>query len=233
MHKRIGIVGGLSPESTVTYYLWITREYTKRYGDYGYPEILIYSVCFQAYVDWPEAERWDLVATGLSSAAKSLEAAGADFIVIASNTMHLVVEEIRKTLGIPVLSLLDVVADAIVEKGLTQVGLIGTRFSMEQGFYQKALAQKGITLVVPNTEDRQHVNRVIYEELVAGKVETASRDRYIAIIGRLAAQGAQGLILGCTEITLLISQRDIILPVFDSTTLHAKAALDLAVRGLT
>ena len=232
MHKRIGIVGGLSPESTVAYYLWITREYTRRYGDYGYPEILVYSVRFQPYVDWPEADRWDLVATGLSSAAKSLEVAGADFIVIASNTMHLVVEEIRKTLGIPVLSLLDVVADAIVEKGLTQVGLIGTKFSMEQGFYQKALAQKGITLVVPNAEDRQYVNRVIYEELVAGKVEPASRDRYVAIIDRLAAQGSQGLILGCTEITLLISQRDTPLPVFDSTTLHAKAALDLAIRGL-
>lgn len=232
MHKRIGIVGGLSPESTVTYYLWITREYTRRYGDFGYPEILVYSVRFQSYVDWPEADRWDLVATGLSCAAKSLEAAGADFIVIASNTMHLVVEEVRKTVGIPILSLLDVVTDAIVEKGLTQVGLIGTKFSMEQGFYQKALAQKGITLIVPNTEDRQHVNRVIYEELVAGKVEAASRDRYVAIIDRLAGQGAQGLILGCTEITLLISQRDIPLPVFDSTTLHAKAALDLAVQGL-
>jgi len=229
MHKRIGILGGMSPESTVEYYQYITRTYTQRFGDYGYPDIIIYSVSFQPYVDWPNEDRWDLVGQGLSQAAQRLEAAGADFIVIATNTMHLVLDQVQASLHIPVLSLLDVVGEAILAKGLQRVGLLGTRFTMEKNLYQDALARKGITVLIPDAGDRQYVNRVIYDELVAGQIRAESRAGYVDIIKKLAARSAQGVILGCTEIPLLVSEADAGLPLFDTTLIHAEAALSYAV----
>ena len=229
MHKRIGILGGMSPESTIEYYQYITRTYTQRYGDYAYPEVLIYSVSFQSYVDWPEQDRWDLVAQDLSDAARRLEKAGADVIVIATNTMHLVVDEVQANVTVPVLSLLDVVADAVLARGMRTVGLLGTRFAMEKGFYQDALARRGITVLVPDEVDRAYVNTVIYDELVAGQIRDESRARYVAIIDKLAGQGAEGVILGCTEIPLLVRKGDVDLPLFDTTILHAEAALEYAL----
>jgi aspartate racemase len=229
MHKKIGILGGMSPESTVEYYQHITRAYTRRFGDYGYPEIIIYSVSFQLYVDWPGQDRWDLVAQGLSQAAQRLEAAGADFIVIATNTMHLVLDQVQARVHIPVLSLLDVVAEAILARGIKTVGLLGTKFTMGKNLYQDALAHKGITVLVPDADDREIVNRVIYDELVAGQIRAESRARYVDIIKKLAARGAQGVILGCTEIPLLVSEADAGLPLFDTTFLHAEAALNYAI----
>ena len=229
MAKTIGILGGMSPESTIEYYRHITRSYTERFGDYGYPEIVIFSVSFQPYVDLPAAGRWDLVADGLAQAARKLAAAGADFVVIATNTMHKVVDEIQAQIDIPILSLLDVVGDAITARGLGTVGLLGTRFTMESTFYQDALAKRGITVVVPDAADRETVNRVIYDELVAGEIRAESRAEYLAIIERLAARGAQGIILGCTEIPLLVKPSDTPLPLFDTTILHADAALAFAL----
>ncbi len=229
MAKTIGILGGMSPESTIEYYRHITRSYTEKFGDYGYPEIVIFSVSFQPYVDLPAAGRWDLVADGLAQAARKLAAAGADFVVIATNTMHKVVDEIQAQIDIPILSLLDVVGDAITAQGLETVGLLGTRFTMESTFYQDALAKRGITVVVPNAADRETVNRVIYDELVAGEIRAESRAEYLAIIERLAARGAQGTILGCTEIPLLVKPSDTPLPLFDTTILHADAALAFAL----
>jgi aspartate racemase len=220
----------MSPESTVEYYQYITRTYIKRYGDYAYPEVLIYSVSFQPYVDWPEQDRWDLVARGLSDAARRLETAGADLIVIATNTMHLVVDEIQAAVTAPVLSLLDVVADAILARGMSTVGLLGTRFTMEKGLYQDALARKGITVLAPGEADRAYVNDVIYNELVAGQIRDESRAGYVAIIEELAGRGAEGIVLGCTEIPLLVRAQDVSLPLFDTTMLHAEAALDFALR---
>lgn len=231
MAKTIGILGGMSPESTIEYYRHITRSYTEKFGDYGYPEIVIFSVSFQPYVDWPAAGAWNLVADGLADAARKLSAAGADFVVIATNTMHKVVDEIRAKVDIPILSLLDVVGDAIDAQGLKTVGLLGTRFTMESTFYQDALAKRGITVVVPDAADRETVNRVIYDELVAGEIRDESRAEYLAIIERLAAQGAQGIILGCTEIPLLVKQADTPLPLFDTTIFHADAALAFALAG--
>jgi len=228
VHKKIGILGGMSPESTIEYYQYITRTYTQRFGDYGYPEIIIYSVSFQPYVDWPNNERWDLVAQGLSQAAQRLEAAGADFILIATNTMHLVLDQVRANVHIPILSLPDVVAEAILAKGIKSVGLLGTRFTMERNLYQDALARKGITVLIPDADDREVVNRVIYEELVAGQIRAESRAAYLDIIQKLMARGAQGVILGCTEIPLLVSEADAGLPLFDTTLLHAEAALNYA-----
>jgi aspartate racemase len=229
MHKRIGILGGMSPESTVEYYQYITRTYTERYGDYGYPEILIYSVSFQPYVDWPAEGHWGRVAEGLSAAAQRLEAAGAECIVIATNTMHIVVEEVQAAVSVPVLSLLDAVGDAIRSRGLRVAGLLGTRFTMEKAFYVDALAEKGIRVLVPGAEERRFVDGVIYQELVVGQVREASRRRFVEIIEGLAARGAQGVILGCTEIPLLVREQDIDVPLFDTTLIHAEAALAYAL----
>ena len=229
MHKRIGILGGMSPESTVEYYQYITHAYTERFGDYGYPEIIIYSVSFQPYVDWPGQDRWDLVAQGLSEAAQKLEAAGADFIVIATNTMHLVFDQVQASVSVPMLSLLDAVAEAILARGMKTVGLLGTKFTMEKTFYHDALARKGIAVVVPDKQDREYVNAVIYDELVAGQIRDESRDGFVAVIKRLAARGAEGVILGCTEIPLLVSEADAGMPLFDTTVIHAEAALNYAL----
>lgn len=229
MHKRIGVLGGMSPESTSEYYQYITRTYTQRFGDHGYPEIIIYSVTFQPYVDWPKDGRWDLIAQGLGKAAHKLQDAGADFIVIATNTMHMVVDEIRTQIDIPVLSLLDVVADAIQAKGLQKVGLLGTAFTMGNTFYHRTLERRGIQVMTPDPDDQQYINRVIYDELVNGEILPESRQGYLQIIHKLGEGGAEGIILGCTEIPLLIKQIDTHLPLFDTTLLHADAALNYAI----
>jgi len=231
MHKRIGIIGGMSPESTAAYYEYITRTYTERYGDYAYPEILIYSVSFQPYVDWPEAGRWDLVAQGLSEAARRLEAAGADFILIATNTMHKVFEQVQANVSVPMLSLLDAVGEAIRSQGFETVGLLGTRFTMEEPFYREALAVHDISVLIPAAQERAYVDRVIYEELVAGQIRERSRQRFVTVIQNLAARGAEGVVLGCTEIPLLVDEAETGLPLFDTTLLHADAALRYAVGG--
>jgi aspartate racemase len=230
MSKRIGIIGGLSPESTVEYYLYLTHTYTQRFGNSAYPEVLIYSVSFQSYADWPAQGRWDLVAHGLSEAACKLEAAGADFIVISANTMHMVVDEVRQAVHVPVLSLLDVVSEAVAGRGFKTVGLLGTRYTMEQAFFPKALASRGIQTLVPDAEERQYINGVIYNELVKGQFKPEARQGFVKIIQRLAQRGAEGVILGCTEIPLLVSEADAGLPLFNTTTLHAEAALQYALR---
>ncbi len=229
MSKRIGILGGMSPESTTEYYQYITHTYTERFGDYGYPETIIYSVSFQPYVDWPKEDRWDLVTQGLSEAARRLEAAGADFIIIATNTMHLVFDQVQASVNVPMLSLLDAVGEAILARGMKTVGLLGTKFTMEKAFYQDALAQKGITVLVPDADGREYVNNVIYDELVAGQIRDESRAGFVAIIKKLAARGAEGVILGCTEIPLLVSETDAGIPLFDTTAIHAEAALNYAL----
>ncbi|MGD2105442.1 MAG: aspartate/glutamate racemase family protein [Anaerolineae bacterium] len=229
MHKAIGILGGMSPESTVAYYEYLTRTYVRRFGDHSYPEILIYSVSFQDYVDWPEQERWDLVAEGLSHSARVLEAAGADFILIATNTMHIVFDEVESSVDVPMLSLLDAVADAIEERRMETVGLLGTAFTMEKDFYRDALAERGISVVVPSPEDRKRVNDIIYCELVAGEIRDASGETFVRIVDDLAHRSAEGVILGCTEIPLLIGDEDTSLPLFDTTKIHADAALCYAV----
>jgi aspartate racemase len=229
MSKRIGILGGMSPESTSEYYEHITRTYTKRFGDYGYPEIIIYSVSFQPYVDWPNEDRWDLVAQGLSEAAQRLEAAGADFIIIATNTMHLVFDQVQASVNVPMLSLLEAVSEAILARGKKTVGLLGTNFTMEKTFYQDALARKNIAVLIPDADDREYVNDVIYNELVAGQIRDESRAGFVAIIKKLVARGVEGVILGCTEIPLLVSEADAGIPLFDTTAIHAEAALNYAL----
>jgi aspartate racemase len=229
MHKRIGILGGMSPESTTEYYRHITHTYTDRFGDFSFPEIIIYSVNFQPYVDWPKEDRWDLVAEGLSQAAQSLEAAGADFIIIATNTMHLVFDEVQANVNVPMLSLLDAVGEALLARGLKTVGLLGTRFTMEKTFYHQALARKGISVLVPEADQRTYVDNVIYNELTAGQIKDNSRSGLVTIINSLAERGAEGVVLGCTEIPLLVSEDDVEVLLLDTTAIHAEAALDYAL----
>jgi aspartate racemase len=231
LHKRIGIIGGMSPESTTEYYTYITRKYVERFGDHSYPEILIYSVSFQSYVDWPESGRWDLVAAGLGDAARRLESAGADFAIIATNTMHKVVDQVQAMVHIPILSLLDATARAVAEEGLSTVGLLGTRFTMEDTFYPDTLSRYGIQVLVPDAPERDFVNQVIYQELVAGKIREESRAGFVSIVDRLTRQGAEGVIMGCTEIPLLLAAAPVNVPLFDTTAIHAEAALQYSISG--
>lgn len=229
MHKRIGILGGLSPESTVEYYQYITRRYLELYGDHHYPEILIFSVRFQPYIDWPKHDQWAEIAAGLGAAAQQLERGGADFIVLATNTMHIVIDQLQTYVNIPFLSILDVVGDAITARGLETVALLGTRFTMEKPLYPQALEKRGVRVIVPTADERTTIHQVIYDELIQGEIRAESKARYLEILHRLAGEGAQGAILGCTEIPLLIQPDDTPLPLFDTTRLHAEAALQYAI----
>lgn len=231
MHKKIGIIGGLSPESTVTYYEYITREYTERFGDFGYPEVIIYSVTFQNYVNWGDSGRWDKIAEDMVKVAHALERAGAEFGIIATNTMHLVFSEVQAAVNIPFLHIADAAAEAIRARGFSKVGLLGTKFTMSMPFYRERLAEGGITVVVPDVSDQEEVNRVIYEELVRGRLLDSSRQKFIETISKLGDMGADGVVLGCTEIPLLISQEDSPLILFDTTAIHAQKALEVAVSG--
>jgi len=232
MAKKIGILGGMSPESTSAYYEYITRTYTERFGDFSYPEIIIYSVSFQPFVDWPSAGKWDLVADALADCANRLEKAGADFVVIATNTMHIVFDEIQDQVGIPMLSLLDAVGQAIQAKKITKVGLLGTRFTMQNTFYADALIKYGVEVIVPEGDDAIIVDQVIYNELVKGIIRPESKEKYLAITKTLEDRGAKGVILGCTEIPLLVNTEDTDLPLFDTTTIHAEAALNFALENM-
>jgi aspartate racemase len=229
MHKKIGIIGGLSPESTTTYYQYLTREYTRRFGDYAYPEIIIYSVCFQKYLDWWNADRWDKITEDIIAAARALEKADADFGIIATNTMHIVFDEVQKAVSIPFLNLIDATAESIKAANLSRVGLLGTRFTMTRPFYKDRLEKHGIKSLVPQEPDRDELHRIITEELVAGRLRDSSRAMLLEMISALAGKGAEGIILGCTEIPLLISQKDSPLPLFDTTIIHAQKALEYAI----
>ncbi len=229
--KRIGILGGVSAESTLSYYQTITREYTRRFGHPGYPEILIYSVSFQEYADLQHAGRWEELATRMGQVFRALARAGADFGLIAANTLHIVFDRVQELSPIPLLSIVDATARAIEEAGLSAVGLLGTRFTMEGDFFRDGLARHGIEALTPGPEEREEIHRIIYQELVRGEVRESSRRRALGVIEGLARRGAQGVILGCTELPLLIRSQDTELPLFDTARIHALAALEEALTG--
>ena len=229
LHEKIGILGGLSPESTATYYEYITREYTKRYGDYGYPEIIIYSVNFQEFIEWQNQDRWDLATEKMIKAFKALERAGADFGIIASNTMHFVFDEVQREISIPLINIIEATAEVIEREGLKTVGLLGTVFTMSKDFYKAGLEKRGITTFVPDRKDQQFVNSVIYKELVRGLIKPKSRQGYIKIVKKLKERGAQGIVLGCTEIPLLIKKEDCGVQLYDTILIHAEKALNYAI----
>ncbi|WP_158253594.1 aspartate/glutamate racemase family protein [Chromobacterium alticapitis] len=224
-HLKIGIIGGLSPESTVSYYLRITRQYVARHGDDGYPEILIHSVCLKQFHAWRDAGRWELFADKLAEIAENLRLRGADFGLIASNTPHRVFDEVQARTALPLLHILEPVSEAILQAGQRTVALLGTRFTMGEAFYRDALAKRGIDCLLPAPAEQATIHRIIDEELVRGVLREESRRVYQDIIARLAGQGAEGVVLGCTEIPLLIEPRHSPIPVYDTAVLHADAAL--------
>lgn len=229
MHKRIGILGGMTPESTVTYYLHVVRTWQQRHHDHRYPEIVVYSESFQRFEDWMEAGEWEAIAGALAEGLQRLAAAGADFAVIATNTMHLLFDRLQAGSPIPLLSIVDATAAGVRRAGLSKVGLLGTRFTMEKPFYAEGLARHGIATIVPPDGERLEVHRIIMEELAMGVLRQPSRDRYLEIIGGLTARGAEGIVLGCTEIPLLVTAAHTPVPLFDTAVLHAEAALEYTV----
>ncbi|NRR29432.1 aspartate/glutamate racemase family protein [Oxalobacteraceae bacterium] len=223
--KTIGLIGGMSWESTVPYYSQINETVKEVLGGLHSAKIVLYSVNFHEVEQLQRAGDWHTAGAMLAQAAQSLQAAGADFLVLCTNTMHKVGPAIEAAVHIPLFHIADPTAAAIKATGIARVGLLGTRFTMEQDFYRERLRQHhGLEVVVPNPEDREIIHRVIYEELCLGKVNPASRDEYRRIMADLARQGAQGIILGCTEISLLVCQQDAELPLFDTTAIHARAA---------
>ena len=229
MRKKIGIIGGLSPESTVSYYLYITRKYVELFGDYSYPEIIIYSVNLEKYHQWREENRWDKITIDLIDAADKLKQAGADFGLIATNTMHKVFTEVQAKTKLPLLHILTPAIDAIKKAGIKKVGLLGTRFTISEAFYKDELILNGLTPVTPTDEQQKIIHQIIEQELVRGILTDDSKGKYLDVINYLIGQGAQGIILGCTEIPLLIRQNDCAVPVFDTAILHADAALKFAL----
>lgn len=229
MHKRIGILGGLSPESTVSYYLHITRSYTERFGDYGYPEILIHSVNLEQFHRWRSAGRWDQIAATLAQAAEGLREAGAEVGVIATNTMHKVFDEVQAQTRLPLLHIIDVMADSAQSRGFTRLGLLGTCYTMSDGFFQQRLAQRGLTTLTPSAPEQEIIHGIIVNELVRGKMLEGSRQQYLSAIDGLVAAGAEAIVLGCTEIPLLISQDQVAVLLLDTAILHAEAALAWAI----
>jgi aspartate racemase len=228
--KTIGLIGGMSWESTVPYYRIINETVRERLGGFHSAKLVLYSVDFHEIEQLQSSGAWDESGRMLAQAARSLEAAGADFIVLCTNTMHKVTGAIENAVNIPLFHIADPTAQEINKNGLTKVGLLGTRFTMEQDFYRGRLRdQHHIEVLIPDAADREVVHRVIYEELVLGLVRDASRAEYCRIIQRLVDQGAQGVILGCTEISMLVGPSDSPVPLFDTTSIHARKAAEWAL----
>jgi aspartate racemase len=229
MHKKIGILGGLSPESTIGYYEHITRSYVARFGNYGYPEILIYSVNFQQYVDWQRQNQWRDAACAMAASLRALHRAGADFGLISTNTMHMVFDDVQKQVDMPLLSIVETTAEAISASKIRKVGLLGSVFTMRERFFRDPLERAGIEALVPEDADQLRMNEIIFGELCRAEIRPESRRFFQRVIADLCRRGAKGIILGCTEIPLIVKQGDCDVPVFDTTTLHAQRALEYAI----
>lgn len=228
--KTIGLIGGMSWESTVTYYQAINEYVRETLGGLHSAKLLMYSVDFAEIERCQSAGEWEKSGEILADAAKRLESAGADFILICTNTMHKVAPQVQRSLDIPILHIADAAADALMKSGIRKTALLGTKYTMTQDFYKGRLTEHGIDVVVPNVQEIEEVNRVIYEELCLGIISEDSRANLKNIIARLKAEdGAQAVILGCTEIGLLIRAEDSALPVFDTTLIHAHAAVQKAI----
>lgn len=228
--KVIGLIGGMSWNSTLEYYRIINELFARRLGGLHSARLILYSLDFSDIEKAQREVRWDDAADVLAEAGISLKKAGADFLVICTNTMHKVADIVAEKAGLPLLNIVDVTGDAIRELGLHRVGLLGTRFVMEEPFYQDRLRKRfGIEVLVPGEDDMASVHRIIYDELCQGVIEDSSRQTCINIIDRLINRGAEGIILGCTELPLLIRPEDVGVPLFNTTRLHSEAAVELAL----
>jgi aspartate racemase len=228
--KTIGLIGGMSWESTVTYYQIINETIKKELGGLHSGKILLYSVDFDEIEKCQAEGDWDKSAKILSEVAIKLEKAGADYIVICTNTMHKVAPQIQSQISIPIIHIAEATCDKLKENSIKKVALLGTKYTMTQDFYKLKLEEGGISVIIPDEQDVEIVNNVIYNELCLGKVLDTSKKKYIEIIEKLSKKGAEGVILGCTEIGLLINQNDTLLPVFDTTKIHAEKAALLSIK---
>lgn len=227
--KTIGLLGGMSWESTVHYYQIINEEVKNRLGGLHSAKIVLYSVDFDEIEKCQSSNEWEKSGEILGRAAKGLEAAGADFVLICTNTMHKVAPQIESMIDIPILHIANATADELEKAGIECVGLLGTKYTMVDDFYKRKILDRGINIVIPDEEDIETVNTVIFDELCLGEVKDESREKYKNIIHKLEGKGAQGVILGCTEIGMLIGQSDVDIPVFDTTFIHARRAAELAM----
>ncbi len=230
----IGLIGGMSWESTVPYYRIVNQSIKQQLGGWHSAKLVLYSVDFAEIEHLQQVGDWDAAAQVLGQAANALRLAGADFFLICTNTMHKVADQVERAAGIPLLHIADALAADIKRRGdgrIAKVGLLGTRFTMEQDFYRARLATYGIDTIIPNDAERATVHRVIYDELCLGQVDDRSRIAYREIIARLIDDGAEGIVLGCTEIPMLIGQSDSPVPIFDTAEIHARAAAGYALRN--
>jgi aspartate racemase len=226
--KTIGLIGGMNWQSTIEYYRIINNEVLRRTSGKHAAKIVIDSVDFgEVYMLFSNRD-FEGLTTLLINSAQKLEKAGAELLMIGANTMHFAAESVQAGICVPLVNIMDATIEAIRAKGLTKVGLLGTKFTMEQDFFKQRLIANGIDVVVPGTEDREFIHQTIFTELFNATINPESKKRFLSIMDGLASEGAQGIILGCTEIPLLIKQEDTALPVFDTTEIHAKAAVELA-----
>ena len=228
--KTIGLLGGMSWESTASYYRIINDEIKRRLGGLHSAQIILYSLDFKEIEDLQHRDRWDDAADILADGARRIESGGADFLLICTNTMHKVADQVQAGIGIPLLHIADATGKQIHARGFSKVALLGTRFTMEQAFYRGRLEERfDLEVLVPDEAERGLVHRVIYDELCLGSIRQASRERFVGIIGGLADRGAEAVILGCTEIALLVDQKDSPIPLLDTTRIHAIGAVDEAL----
>jgi aspartate racemase len=229
--KTIGLVGGLSWESSKEYYRIINETVNERLGGLHSAKCILYSLDFAEIRKIQQTKGWDEVTKILIDAAQNLEAAGADIVVICANTMHKFVPEIQRRIHVPILHIADATAEKILEKGLKKVGLLGTKMTMEEDFYKGRIRERFcVDVLVPDKDERDFIERAIFDELCVGKMNASSKERFKQIIGKLVENGAEGIILGCTEIPLLIKPEDGNVPIFDTAEIHAKAAVEFALK---
>ena len=223
--RTLGIIGGMSWESTQSYYRLINEGIKAKLGNLHSADLLIHSVDFAPIGELQAQGKWEELGNIMVNSGKRLQAAGAQGLLIATNTMHKVAEQVQAATNLPLIHIADATADAIKQQGLTKIALLGTQFTMTEDFYKQRLIDASLQVLIPNTDARVEVHRIIYDELCQGQLLASSRQYYTQVINELAAQGAEGVILGCTEIGLLISQADSLIPVFDTTAIHAAAAV--------
>jgi aspartate racemase len=228
--KVIGLIGGMSWNSTLEYYRIINESFARRLGALHSARLVLYNLDFDEIQRAQHEDRWDDTARILIDAGNALKRAGADFLVICTNTMHKVADDVEERVGLPLLHIVDVIGDAVKERGLHRIGLLGTRFVMNGPFYQERLRDRfAIEVLVPGKDDMDTIHQIIYDELCEGKIKASSHRVCADIIGKLVNKGAEGIVLGCTELPLLIQPGDVHAPLFDTTRLHAEAAVNLAL----